>query len=91
MLVDSGAVRKGTRLERSGAAADQKNRAVAAGDTDLFGDSSRTHCGTQSPDLSGVDRSRTALIFSFFFALAIPSRWRSSMISRSQVATSRNA
>ena len=39
----------------------------AAGDTELPGDSGRTHCGSQSPDLSGVDPSRTALIFSSFW------------------------
>jgi hypothetical protein len=39
------------------------------------------------PDLRRADADRALLVFESAFALAMPSRCRSSMISRSQVAT----
>ena len=43
--------------------------------------------GRQALDLRNIDGWRPALVTPSDFALATPSRWRSSMISRSQVAT----
>jgi hypothetical protein len=62
----------------------------AAGDTEMLGGGGRTHRARQALDLGRV-YAGWPLYFPSLLALAMPSRWRSSMISRSQAATATNA
>jgi hypothetical protein len=59
----------------------------APGNAETLRDRSGTQRGPQLLDVRRIDADRAALDLPAAFALAMPSRWRSSMISRSQVAT----